>query len=135
MDSRWPRSIEPYLDAGRHAYRLFEHFWLGTGYADVPAARWPVKDRDALRGEVEHDADALPILVVGATYDPATPYAGAEELVDDLGNARLLTFRGNGHPALRSFDQCLWAATLDYLYAGVLPAEGTTCVDSRVPFG
>jgi pimeloyl-ACP methyl ester carboxylesterase len=135
VDARWPRSIESYLDAGRRAYRLFEHFWFGTGYGDIAAARWPVKDRDALRGGVEHDADALPILVVGATYDPATPYAGAEELAADLGNARLLTFRGDGHPALRSLDPCLWAATLDYLYAGVLPAEGTTCVDSRVPFG
>jgi hypothetical protein len=134
-DARWPRSIETYLDAGRHAFRMFRHFWFGTGYDDIAAARWPAKDRDALRGEVEHDADALPILVVGATYDPATPYAGVEELVRDLGNARLLTYRGNGHPALRSFDPCLWGVTLDYLYAGVLPAEGTTCVDSRAPFG
>jgi TAP-like protein len=134
-DARWPRSIETYLDAGRHAFRMFRHFWFGTGYDDIAAARWPAKDRDALRGEVDHDADALPILVVGATYDPATPYAGAEELVRDLGNARLLTYRGNGHPALRSFDPCLWGVTLDYLYAGVLPAEGTTCVDSRAPFG
>lgn len=134
-DARWPRSIETYLDAGRHAYRMFDHFWLGTGYADIAAARWPARDRDALHGEVEHDADALPILVIAATYDPATPYAGAEELTDDLGNARLLTFRGNGHPSLRSFDPCLWAATLDYLYAGVLPADGTTCVDTRAPFG
>jgi pimeloyl-ACP methyl ester carboxylesterase len=135
VDARWPRSIESYLDAGRRAYRMFHHFWFGTGYDDIAAARWPVKDRDALRGEVEHDADALPILVVGGTYDPATPYAGAVELADDLGNARLLTFRGDGHPSLQSFEPCLWAATLDYLYAGVLPAEGTTCVDSRAPFG
>jgi pimeloyl-ACP methyl ester carboxylesterase len=135
VDARWPRSIEPYLDAGRRAYRMFHHFWFGTGYDDVAAGRWPVKDRDALGGEVEHDADALPILVVGATYDPAAPVAGAEELADDLGNARLLTFRGDGHPSLQSFDPCLWTATLDYLYAGVLPADGTTCVDSRAPFG
>jgi pimeloyl-ACP methyl ester carboxylesterase len=135
VDARWPRSIEPYLDAGRRAFRMFDHFWFGTGYDDVAAARWPVKDRDALRGEVEHDSGALPILVVASTYDPATPYAGAEELVRDLGNARLLTFRGNGHPALQSFDPCLWGATLDYLYAGALPADGATCVDSRAPFG
>ena len=134
-DMRFSRRIDDYLDFGRRAYRLFDHFWLGTGYADVSAALWPVRDRDALRGEVEHAADALPILVVGATYDPATPYHAAQELTADLGNARLLTFRGDGHTALSSFDPCLWGATLDYLYGGVLPAEGTTCVDQRRPFG
>ena len=38
-------------------------------------------------------------LVVATTYDPATPYRGALRLVRDLGNARLITMRGDGHTA------------------------------------
>jgi hypothetical protein len=38
-------------------------------------------------------------LVVATTYDPATPYRGAKNLIRDLGNARLLTQRGDGHTA------------------------------------
>ena len=41
-------------------------------------------------------------LVVATTYDPATPYRGAQRLVRDLGNARLLTMRGDGHTAYGS---------------------------------
>ena len=37
--------------------------------------------------------------MVGTTYDPATPYRGAKNLVRTLGNARLLTMRGDGHTA------------------------------------
>ena len=39
--------------------------------------------------------------MVATTYDPATPYRGAKSLVRDLGNARLLTMRGDGHTAYR----------------------------------
>ena len=38
-------------------------------------------------------------LVVGTRYDPATPYKGAKRMVQQLGNARLLTMTGDGHTA------------------------------------
>ena len=95
---------------------------------------WPVEDRGVFRGEIENPAGANPILVIGVTYDPATPYIGAERLTADLGNARLLTYEGDGHGALTSLDPCLWGPFVAYLNDGVLPAEGATCVDPSVPF-
>ena len=46
-------------------------------------------------------------LVVATTYDPATPYRGAKNLVRDLGNARLLTQRGDGHTAYPGNSACI----------------------------
>lgn len=71
-----------------------------------------------------------PILVIGITGDHATPYTGAEEMVRQLGNARLLTLDGNGHAAsYTGRSQCIDAAATAYLVDGVLPDRGTVCTD------
>jgi TAP-like protein len=47
--------------------------------------------------------------------------------VADLGNARLVTARGNGHGTVTSLDPCLVGPVLAYLETGTPPAEGLTC--------
>ncbi|MFJ9517943.1 alpha/beta hydrolase [Kitasatospora sp. NPDC101801] len=69
---------------------------------------------------------AAPILVVGSTGDPATPYAWAEKLAEGLGNATLLTREGEGHTGYGKND-CTTNAVDTFLTAGTLPAPGTRC--------
>jgi hypothetical protein len=71
--------------------------------------------------------------VVATTYDPATPYRGAKNLVRDLGNARLLTMRGDGHTAYGGNSACIDAAVEAFVNDGALPAAGTTCTQDA-PF-
>ena len=68
-------------------------------------------------------------LVIGTTYDPATPYRGAKNLVRTLGNARLLTMRGDGHTAYNTTNSptCINPAVEAYVNDGTLPAPGTQC--------
>jgi hypothetical protein len=71
-----------------------------------------------------------PILVIGITGDHATPYAGAERLVKELGNATLLTLSGTGHAASYSKrSSCADDYTTAYLLKGTMPATGTICQD------
>jgi hypothetical protein len=70
---------------------------------------------------------------VATTYDPATPYRGALKLVRTLGNARLLTMRGDGHTAYPGNSPCIDGAVEAYLIGGTLPAPGTKCKQD-VPF-
>jgi hypothetical protein len=72
-------------------------------------------------------------LLVAATYDPATPYAGAQRLAAELGNARLLTMQGDGHGAFPGNSPCVDGAVVAYLEDVVLPPEGTVC-QQDVPF-
>ena len=74
--------------------------------------------------------------MVDTTYDPATPYRGAQRLVRDLGNARLLTMRGDGHTAygLGSPD-CIDPAVENYLINKVLPPAGTKCKQEVAVYG
>lgn len=71
-----------------------------------------------------------PILVFGITGDSATPYAGSQQMVDELGNARLVTVEGRGHIAsFNGRSACVDVIANAYLLKGELPAEGTVCTD------
>ena len=68
-----------------------------------------------------------PVLVVGTTFDPATPYEWAVSLAEQIPTARLLTFRGDGHTAYGAGSRCADDAIDAYLLTGALPEVGTVC--------
>ncbi|MFE7394831.1 alpha/beta hydrolase [Streptomyces sp. NPDC057582] len=68
-----------------------------------------------------------PILVVGTTRDPATPYAWSQALAHQLSSGRLLTRNGNGHTAFLQGSTCVNTAIDRYLLNGQLPPVGTVC--------
>ncbi|MFF8917509.1 alpha/beta hydrolase [Streptomyces sp. NPDC015032] len=72
---------------------------------------------------------AAPILVIGNTGDPATPYAGAKAMADALGKGVgvLMTYKGQGHGAYNSGNACVQNAVGGYLLEGRVPAAGTVC--------
>ncbi|MFI1028145.1 alpha/beta hydrolase [Streptomyces sp. NPDC020951] len=74
-------------------------------------------------------AGAAPILLVGNTGDPATPYEGARKMADELGKGVgvLLTWKGEGHGAYGSGSSCVDSAVDDYLLKGTVPKDGTVC--------
>jgi pimeloyl-ACP methyl ester carboxylesterase len=72
-------------------------------------------------------AGAQPILVVGTTDDPATPYEWAKSLASQLSSGRLLTRQGQGHAAYRQGSECIDLAIDRYLVEGKVPKAGTVC--------
>jgi len=71
---------------------------------------------------------APPILVIGTTGDPATPYAGAEALIGRIRGSTLLTFDSTEHTGFgRGISVCVDDAVNAYLLSGALPAAGTHC--------
>ena len=70
---------------------------------------------------------AAPILVVGTTGDPATPYAWSEALAQQLETGQLLTWKGNGHTAYGRSNDCVKNAVDTYLLNGTMPEKGLTC--------
>ncbi|MFF5793215.1 alpha/beta hydrolase [Paeniglutamicibacter sp. NPDC012692] len=72
-------------------------------------------------------AGAAPIVVVGTTGDPATPYKWAEALSEQLDSAVLVTFKGHGHTAYGRSNKCISDAVESYLIDGKVPADGLTC--------
>ncbi|EYF00134.1 alpha/beta hydrolase [Chondromyces apiculatus] len=94
-------------------------------YTAFPSARWPVspwRSTGAIRAE-----GAPPILVVGTSRDPATPYAWSVALAEQLESGVLLTREGQGHAAFLKGNACIDGAITRYLVDGVVPEDGTVC--------
>jgi pimeloyl-ACP methyl ester carboxylesterase len=127
-EQRYPRNLDVYMDAGAQSWSQNPHFWFNNGYVEMNYGLYPVTARDAFYGPFKIPNDAATPLVVATTYDPATPYRGAQRLVSDLGNARLLTMRGDGHTAYQTGSpDCIDTGIENYLNTLQLPAAGTTC--------
>ncbi|WP_338782917.1 alpha/beta hydrolase [Streptomyces sp. DG1A-41] len=90
------------------------HDWPVPGQHDTPEVRAP---------------DAAPVLVVGNTGDPATPYEGARRMADELGKGVgvMLTWRGEGHGAYGSGSDCVDSTVDAYLLDGTVPQDGKVC--------
>jgi pimeloyl-ACP methyl ester carboxylesterase len=73
-------------------------------------------------------AGSPPILVVGTTGDPATPYSWAVDLAGQLQHGELVTWQGVNHVAY-FYSPCVRAIDQAYLVSGVLPPPGTVCRD------
>jgi pimeloyl-ACP methyl ester carboxylesterase len=93
-------------------------------YSNLICAYWPVKPKGTV-GPITAPG-APPILLIGGTGDPATPYAWAKAVNNVLAGSVLLTREGNGHV---SYDKsaCAKAAIDAYLIDLTLPAAGTVC--------
>ena len=69
-----------------------------------------------------------PILVVGTTGDPATPYWQAQNLANKiLADGHLVTFNGEGHTAYGRSNECVVTAVDNYLIKGIVPAKDPNC--------
>ncbi|MFF6997880.1 alpha/beta hydrolase [Streptomyces sp. NPDC008313] len=100
-------------------------FGEGLAWASLNCAYWPVRPTgEAHRIEAK---GAAPIVVVGTTRDPATPYAWARSLAGQLSSATLLTYAGDGHTAYGRGSDCVDSAINRYLLEGTPPAEGKRC--------
>jgi hypothetical protein len=93
-------------------------------YGNLVCAYWPVK-ATGKAGPLSANG-APPILLVGGTNDPATPYVWAQSVNKQLAGSVLLTRTGNGHGSYGT-SECSSAATDAYLFNLALPARGTVC--------
>ncbi|MEV7286864.1 alpha/beta hydrolase [Streptomyces sp. NPDC093252] len=100
-------------------------FGEGFAWSALNCAYWPV----APTGEPHRieARGAAPIVVVGTTRDPATPYRWAQSLSRQLTSARLLTYDGDGHTAYGRGSACVDRTINDYLVRGAAPKKGKRC--------
>jgi len=94
-------------------------------WTEITCDVWPYESTRA-REPIAASGSA-PILVIGTTGDPATPYEWAVDMADQLDQGHLLTFDGDGHTAYGRSNQCVTDAVDRFMTRGQLPPEGATC--------
>lgn len=117
--------IERRLPAYRKASPLFG---AQFAWALNQCTYWPVKG--AMKHMEVSAKGAPPILVIGNTGDPATPYGGAKAMARRLGKGVgvLVAWKGGeGHCSYGNGSACIDGTANAYLLDGKVPAYGTSC--------
>lgn len=97
-------------------------YWDSQNVCD----QWPYPP-SGKRGEITA-AGSGPILVVGTTNDPATPYEWAVSLAKQLEGGVLITRVGEGHTGYNKGNSCVDNAVDAYFVDGTVPAKaGIRC--------
>ena len=124
---RWPH----YADRADTTAPGFGPLWTWTS-APCAARTWTVRDDDAYTGPFSHRT-AVPVLVVGNFWDPATSYHGAVTAASLLPNSRLLSSNSWGHTAYGT-SECVTRAVDRYLLTAAIPAPRARCTGDVQPF-
>ncbi|WP_413757771.1 alpha/beta hydrolase [Streptomyces sp. MMBL 11-3] len=117
-----PEEVEKGVPAFEKASPVFGE---GLAWASLSCAYWPVKPTGEPRSIAAKGS--APIVVVGTTRDPATPYAWARALASQLSAGTLLTYDGDGHTAYGRGSACIDSAINRYLLEGTPPKDGKRC--------
>jgi pimeloyl-ACP methyl ester carboxylesterase len=122
-DQAWPSIAQTESDAAA-AERAAPVFGMTNLYSGLVCAVWPDPPTDHPHPVVA--AGSPPIVVVGSTGDPATPYAWAQALASQLARGVLVTRVGVGHTGYLA-SSCVRALVDTYMVDLGPPAAGTRC--------
>ena len=123
LDYQWPRGANGFGQIVTGTERRSPRFGQTFLREFLPCAYWTVQSTPR---PAPVAVGAPPILVIGTTGDPATPYQGAQAMAKELDSGVLLTREGVGHTAYLS-SRCVNDAVNAYLLTLTVPARGTTC--------
>lgn len=96
----------------------------GFGYGALWCAGFPPSKGKAAPITAE---GAAPILVIGTTNDPATPYKWAQAMAEQLASGVLVTYQGEGHTAYNKSNSCVNNTVEEYFLDGTVPKSDPNC--------
>ena len=94
-------------------------------WSDVPCGVWKVPATG--KSEPIAAQGSPPIVIVGTTRDPATPYEWATRLRQQLAHGVLVTRDGDGHTGYPRSSPCVDKAVDGWLIDGTVPQDGVKC--------
>ena len=124
LDFAAPTDVATYTAWATKLKASAPHFAAMIAYNDLPCAFWPVPAERTPKAVKA--AGAPPIVVVGSTGDPATPYPWAVALSKELDSGVLITRNGEGHTGY-AVNSCVRKAVDAYLVDLTAPKTGLTC--------
>jgi pimeloyl-ACP methyl ester carboxylesterase len=134
-DAPWPRKWSTWERDNRASYRVAPFLTWQNAWLNAPCAFWPVKagPRMKISGR-----GLPPVLLLQATDDAATPYAGAVETHRLLPSSRLVIEQdGGNHGISLHGNTCVDGYLADYLATGELPPDepgpDATCATNGDP--
>ena len=125
LDWQEPRSIEQMRldrDAFMKAAPVFGQF---LNFAGLPCKYWKAKPQ--LPKAQLTKIITSPIIIIGVTEDPATPYKWSQNLAKVFPNSKLLTLKGEGHTGHNQGNKCVDSAVDSYYLTGKIRTSALIC--------
>jgi pimeloyl-ACP methyl ester carboxylesterase len=123
-DAQYP-SVEQIRDLQSQWREKYPTFGTALATGLLSCSVWPSPKDPYPTGEA---VGAPPIVVVGTTGDPATPYESTQHLADMLGVGVVVSFEGEGHTAYPD-SSCVKDAVDHYLIDLQVPEDGLRCTE------
>ncbi len=128
LDWKEPRTIEE-ITLDREAFiKAAPIFGPYLYFAALPCKYW--KSGPQLPPVPLKNIDTTPILVIGVTNDPATPYEWAQDLAQVFTRAKLLTLNGDGHTGHNQGNICIDSVVDSYFLTGKIGSKPLICAKS-----
>ncbi len=127
IDRPYPPQVSAYEALAARLVKVAPDFGAADAWSNVACAYWPIP-AEGKTGPVHADGSP-PILLIGSTDDPATPYVWAQAMARQLAHAELLTRTGPGHTGYM-YSTCVQRWTDRYLATLEMPPPGTVCASS-----
>ena len=128
LDWKEPRTIEE-MSSDRGAFvKAAPIFGPYLYLAGLPCKYW--ESEPQLPPMPLKDIKTTPVLVIGVTNDPATPYKWAQDLVKVFTNGKLLTLKGDGHTGHNQGNNCVDSVVDSYFLTGKIGSEPLICAKS-----
>ena len=126
MDGRYSQDPKAIEASNKAIYAATPTFGKYFANPHISCYNWkyPAKDATKLDYRVKLN---YPVLVIGTTGDPATPYKNAVGLSKLLNRAVLITYEGEGHTVYAGNSACVDNTVDAYLLEGIVPEESVTC--------
>ena len=130
VDEVCSRNPDDYIAMAARLAKAAPHFGASAASSGLTCAYWGAKT-DALT--VPRAAGAPPIVVIGTTNDPATPYEWSVAMSKQLASGVLVTHRGEGHTIYAQGNACIDKAVNAYLLKLTAPQPGLSCGNGAPP--
>jgi pimeloyl-ACP methyl ester carboxylesterase len=125
LDLPTPRSPSAFTQIAAAAQKTAPDFGAATVNVALVCATWAAPALNP--PHALHAPGAPPIVVIGGTSDPVTPYRNAKALAAELDSGVLVTFDTTQHTAYPAGDDCLDPTIDRYFLTTAAPAAGLHC--------
>ena len=125
LDFEFQNNVAVMKERARELDRVAPYLGVYLNFGDLTCLSWPYHAEQP-RGPIAAPG-AAPMLVLGTTNDPSTPYAWAVAVATQLESGVLVTRTGDGHTAFNKGNACVDQTVEDYFVDGVVPPADVLC--------
>ena len=125
LDFADPRTVDQMVAGQSNFVKVAPIFGPYLAFAGLSCKYW--KAPPVLTKDFTPLTSVTPILVIGVTRDPATPYKSAVALKKLFTKSVLLSYDGDGHTGHNRGSSCIDSKVDTYFLTGAVPTGPVTC--------